>query len=120
MCMGNTGRLQRAGLQIEASGRRCGPHPMIAMFRLALVILVVEAVFYVLLFTYLRSTKAEKLEHEWTRRHPDQPQDTPQRQEFLRRALSAFSRRIRPRLAWFVMVLPMVAIMTIIFFVNYR
>lgn len=93
---------------------------MIAMFRLALVILVVEAIFYALLFIYLRSTKAEQLEQEWARRHPEQPHDSLQRKEFLRRALAAFTRRIRPRLAWFVMVLPMVAIMAIIFFVNYR
>lgn len=93
---------------------------MIAMFRLALVILLIETIFYALLFIYLRSIKAEALEYEWDRRHPDQPQDTPARQEFIRRALQRFGRRARSRLAWLVMVLPLVIIMIIIFFVNYR
>ena len=47
-----------------------------AIIRLALILFVIEAIFYALLTVYLRSTKAESLEKEWDRRHPERAGDT--------------------------------------------
>lgn len=93
---------------------------MMALIRLALAIMVIEAVFYALLWFYLRSTRREALEKEFDRRHPDRAGPTAERREFLRRSMLGYGKRIRGPLIFLVMVLPVVAIMTIIIFVNYH
>lgn len=93
---------------------------MIGLLRLALFVLAVEALFYGLLWVYLRSTRRESLEKDWDRRHPERAGPSDERDSFIRRAMNSHRKQLRRRLAWFVMVLPLVVIMTIIFFVNYR
>lgn len=93
---------------------------MMALLRLAALILAVEAIFYLLLSVYLRSTRTEALEKEWDRRHPEEAGPTEARAAFVRRSMLGYSRTLRARLVWLVMVLPLVAIMAIIFYVNYR
>lgn len=93
---------------------------MTALFRLGLMILVIEAIFFALIYIYLRSTRRESLEEEWDRRHPERAGPSEERREFVRRSTREYSRAIRKPLIFLVMVLPMVAIMTIIVFVNYR
>ncbi|MTH35352.1 hypothetical protein GL279_12140 [Paracoccus limosus] len=92
---------------------------MMAFLRLIGMVLVIEALFYALLTVYLRSTRREALEKEWDRRHPGRAGDTPERREFIRRSMRGFSRRLRGRLAFLVLVLPVVAIVAIIIIVNY-
>lgn len=93
---------------------------LIAMFRLGLVMLLIELIFYLLISIYLRSTKREQLEEEWDRRHPDRSGDSRERREFVRRSMRGFSKTLRARLVWLVFILPLIAVMTIIFYVNYH
>lgn len=90
-----------------------------AFLRLIAMVLVVELIFYGLLTVYLRSTRREALEHEWDERHPDRAGDSPERREFLRRAMVSYRGKLRRRLAFLVLVLPVVAIVAIIILVNY-
>ena len=92
---------------------------MMALIRLVALIIVIEALFYVLLSIYIRSLRREALEKEWDNRHTQKAGASPERREFVRRAMVAFSKTLRARLIAWVMVLPVVAIVTIIFFVNY-
>lgn len=92
---------------------------MMALIRLVALIIVIEALFYVLLSIYIRSLRREALEKEWDNRHPEKAGASPERREFVRRTMVGFSKTLRARLIAWVMVLPVVAIVTIIFFVNY-
>ncbi len=93
---------------------------MAAFFRLGLFILLIEAVFFVLIWLYMRSTRRESLEKEWDRRHPDLAGPSAQRQEFVRRSMLGYGKRIRTPLFLLVIVVPLAAILTIIIFVNHR
>lgn len=92
---------------------------MIGLLRLALVLLAIEAVFYLLVRTYLHSTRRESLEKEWDRRHPDRAGPGPARAAFVDHAMAAYRRVIRRPLFWAVLVVPLAVIMTIVFFINY-
>lgn len=93
---------------------------MMALLRLIGLVLAVELVFYLLLSTYIRSTRREALEEEWDRRHPDRAGDGPERRAFVRRSMVGFSKSLKARLVALVLVLPVVAIIVIIVFVNYN
>ncbi|MDF3606076.1 hypothetical protein PE067_08025 [Paracoccus sp. DMF-8] len=93
---------------------------MAALFRLGLVILLIEAIFFVLIWLYMHSTRRRSLEREWDRRHPDRRGHSAERREFVRRAMSGYGGRIRIPLFLLVIVVPFVTISTIIIFVNYR
>ena len=91
---------------------------MIALFRLIGFVLVIELVFYVLIRIYLRSLRREELEKAWDRRHPERAGPGPERRAFVRRSMIGFDKTLRARLAWLVLVLPVVAIVAIIIVVN--
>ena len=91
-----------------------------AIIRLALILFVIEAIFYALLTVYLRSTKTESLEDEWDRRHPERAGDTEERRAFVRRSMLGYEKTLRARLVGLVLILPMIVIVTIIVFVNYN
>ena len=93
---------------------------MLVLLRLMIFLFLIEAIFYLLLSIYLRSTKKESLEEEWDRRHPDRAGDSPERRVFVRRSMVGFERTLRARLVALVFVLPTVALMVIIYFVNYH
>lgn len=93
---------------------------MIAFIRLIGMVLVVELIFYGLIWIYIRSLRREVLEKEWDRRHPGRAGPTPERREFVRRSMVGFSRTLRARLALLVLVLPLVAFVVIVVVVNYN
>ena len=93
---------------------------MMAFLRLIGMVLVMELLFYALLTIYLRSTRREALEKEWDRRHPDRSGDSRERREFVRRSMVGFRKTLRARLAFLVLILPVVAIVVIIVLVNYN
>lgn len=93
---------------------------MIAFLRLIGMVLLIELLFYGLLTVYLRSTRREALEDAWDQRHPDRAGDGPERRRFVRRAMAGFRKTLRARLAFLVLVLPVVAIAAIIILVNYN
>lgn len=93
---------------------------MAALFRLALVLLLLEAVFFVLLRLYIRSQRHERLEEIWDRRHPDMAGDSLARREFIRRSMLGFDKSLKSRLIWLVFILPTLAILTIVIIVNWQ
>ena len=93
---------------------------MIALFRLIGLVLVIELMFYALIYIYVRSLRREALEKEWDRRHPDHAGPTEERDTFVRRSMLGYSKSLRARLVGMVLVLPLVVIVTIIFYVNYK
>ncbi|MDQ7261481.1 hypothetical protein NM680_06665 [Paracoccus sp. PS-1] len=93
---------------------------MIAFLRLIGMVLIVELIFYALIWIYIRSLRREELEKEWDRRHPERAGPSPERAEFVRRSMVGFSKTLRARLVGLVLVLPVVAIVVIIVIVNYN
>ncbi len=93
---------------------------MIAFLRLIGLVLVVELIFYALIYIYVRSLRRESLENEWDRRHPDRAGPTGERAAFVQRSMRGFEKSLRARLVGLVLVLPLVVIVTIIVFVNYN
>lgn len=93
---------------------------MAALFRLALVLLLLEVVFFLLLRLYIRSQRHERLEEIWDRRHPDMAGDSLARREFIRRSMLGFEKTLKSRLIWLVFILPTLAILTIVIIVNWQ
>lgn len=88
------------------------------LLRLVAMLLLIEAIFYLLISIYLRSTKREALENEWGRRHPDRAGDSPERREFVRRSMVGFQKTLKARLVGLVFILPTIAIGVIAWYVN--
>lgn len=93
---------------------------MAAFLRLILILLIAQTVFYLLLRLYLRSLRTERLEETWNERHPDRAGDSPARRAFVRRSMIRFNRTLRSRLLLLVFVLPNLAVLGIIYWVNWR
>ncbi|WP_134726988.1 hypothetical protein [Paracoccus luteus] len=90
-----------------------------ALIRLVVLVLAVEALFYALISVYVRSLRREALEEAWARRHPDRPGDGPERRRFIRRSMTGFRRSLKARLVGLVFVLPTLAIVVIAWIVNF-
>lgn len=93
---------------------------MAAFFRLILFLLIAETAFYLLLRIYLRSLRTERLEDIWDERHPAMPGNSPARRAFVRRSMIDFDRTLRSRLLLLVFVLPNLAVMGIVYWINWR
>ena len=93
---------------------------MSAFFRLIAIVIALEALFYVLLTIYIRSLQREKLEGIWDDRHPDAAGPNEQRSEFVRKSMVGFERTLKSRLLLLVFVVPTLAIMAIIYYVNWQ
>lgn len=93
---------------------------MLALFRLIVLVFLLEAMFYLLLRIYIRSLRREKLEEIWDARHPGTPRDSPIRAEFVRKAMVGFDKTLKSRLLWLVFIIPTLAIMGIVYWVNWQ
>ncbi|RNF33521.1 hypothetical protein [Paracoccus methylarcula] len=93
---------------------------MIKFFRLIVIVLAVEALFFVLLRIYIRSLRYEKLERIWDERHPDRTGDSPARDEFVRKSMVGYEKSLKVRLTWAVFIIPNLAIMGIVYWVNWQ
>lgn len=96
-----------------------GAGQVIALFRLIILVFLLETAFYLLLWIYIRSLRREALEEEWNRRHPDRVGDTADRSEFVRKSMTGFEKSLRARLLWLVYIIPTLAIFAIVYWVNY-
>lgn len=93
---------------------------MAALFRLMLLVFLLEIALYLLLWIYIRSLRREELENQWAARHPDQVGNHTARGEFVRRSMRGFDKSLKARLLWLVFILPTAAIMGIIYWVNWQ
>ena len=88
--------------------------------RLIIVLIMAETLFYLLLRGYLRSRRTERLEDIWDARHPDQAGNDPARREFVRKALVGFEKTLKVRLLVLVFIIPTLAVMGIVYLVNWQ
>jgi hypothetical protein len=93
---------------------------LLALFRLIVLVLLLEAMFYLLLRIYIRSLRREKLEEIWDTRHPGFAGDNPSRDEFVRKAMVGFDKTLKSRLLWLVFIIPTLAIIGIVYWVNWQ
>ena len=87
---------------------------MIGMLRLGLVLLFVNLAFYLLLLLYFRSRRKMHLEQEW-----DEALGPGARDDFIAQGMAEYSVSLKRRLLWLVIVIPYVAIMVLIYVLNF-
>lgn len=87
---------------------------MLGILRAWLVALVILTVFYWLLRTYFRSTRREALEKRF-----DEEGLTGDRDIWVEAQMKDYGRSLKLRLLWLVYILPLAAIVGIIFYVNH-
>lgn len=85
-----------------------------AFLRLAAMLLVAQAVVFFSLMAYLKASRRERLEAEYTDVASDK-----ERKLFVDAAVDAYGDRIRPRLALVVFVLPMAIMAVVIYVTNF-
>lgn len=93
---------------------------MAALARLIVFVLLIEVMFYLLLRIYIRSLRRERLEEVWDVRHPDMAGNNEARDEFVRRSMIGFDKTLKSRLLWLVFIIPTLAIMGIVYWVNWQ
>ncbi|WP_378942147.1 hypothetical protein [Paracoccus sp. R86501] len=91
-----------------------------ALIRLWLFMLAVQLLFYVLLRVYVRSEQVERLEDRWDARHPDRAGDSAARRAFIAKAMAGFEKTLKARLTLLVFVLPTLAVLGIVYLVNWH
>lgn len=93
---------------------------MMVLFRLIVMVLLIETMFYLLLRIYIRSLRREQLEEIWDRRHPDRAGNNPARNQFVQKAMVGYEKSLKSRLLWLVFILPTLTIMGIVYWVNWQ
>ncbi|WP_022707759.1 hypothetical protein [Paracoccus zeaxanthinifaciens] len=88
-----------------------------AVIRLWLVLLALEAVFFVALRLYLRLRRAERLRDRWRERHG---RGAAGEDAFVARGMAGFEKGLRARLSFLVFVLPNLAVLVIVYLVNWH
>lgn len=91
-----------------------------ALIRLWLFMIAVQLLFYVLLRIYVRSQQIERLENRWDARHPDRAGDSVARRAFIGKAMVGFEKSLKSRLTLLVFVLPTLAVLGIVYLVNWH
>lgn len=93
---------------------------MAALFRLIVLVFLLEAMFYLLLRIYIRSLRRERLEDIWDERHPERAGNNEARDEFVRKSMVGYDRALKSRLLWLVFIVPTATIMGIVYWVNWQ
>lgn len=88
---------------------------MFALARLAVVGFVVLTIVYVCLSWYSRSVRRDKLEAEW-----DEEGMTGDREAFVDEGLREYDGSLRRKLIWGVYIIPVTAVITLIYFMNFH
>ncbi|MGR3714413.1 MAG: hypothetical protein ACU0A6_14985 [Shimia sp.] len=88
---------------------------MFALARLAVVGFVVLTIVYVCLSWYSRGVRRDKLEAEW-----DREGMTGDREAFVDEGLRDYDSSLRRKLIWGVYIVPVTAVMALIYFMNFH
>jgi hypothetical protein len=88
---------------------------MFALARLAVVGFVVLTIVYVCLSWYSRGVRRDKLEAEW-----DREGMTGDREAFVDEGLRDYDSSLRRKLIWGVYIIPVTAVMALIYFMNFH
>lgn len=87
---------------------------MLALLRLAAILLIGLTVIYACLLLWLRAGERARLEAEWEAERPPLPRHT-----HVGIGLAAHRRRTRRKLIWGVYLVPIAAICALIWYLNY-
>lgn len=87
---------------------------MIALLRLAVFGFIAMTIMYVLLSIYSRSTQREELEKAW-----DAAQGPGEREEYIAQGMAAYEKGLRKKLIWLVYILPTLAVIAAVYFLNF-
>lgn len=88
---------------------------MFALARLAVVGFVVLTIVYVCLSWYSRGVRRDKLEAEW-----DEEGMTGDREAFVDEGLREYDGSLRRKLIWGVYIIPVTAVIALIYFMNFH
>lgn len=91
---------------------------MFGLIRLAAIGIVLLTVVYISVSLYSRSVRRERLERKWAQNHPHD-HTSPARAAFIKRGLRRYDGSIRRRLILLVYVIPILAIATTIYVMNF-
>lgn len=87
---------------------------MIGLMRLVIGLAVVLTVVYWCLVFYLRAVERDRLEAEWEDERPPLPKHT-----FVENGIREYQGSLRRKLLWGVYIVPIGAICTLIYLINY-
>ena len=87
--------------------------------RLAFVMYVALTIIYFLTSIYSRSVRREKLEKEWDTDPAREGVPEDERQAFIEAGMVHYDKGLKKRLLWLIYVVPTVAFLATIYFVNW-
>jgi hypothetical protein len=91
---------------------------ILGWLRLLVVALVGLTVVYVLVSIYSKSVRREKLEKEWDTDPAREGAPQADRTAFIEDGMDAYRHGLKRRLLWLIYIIPMIAFVTTIYFVN--
>ena len=92
---------------------------MIAIIRLAVFGFIILSIAYLLISVYSRSVRREKLEKAWDANPPSGAGDL-ERKAHREEGMRAYEHGLRKKLIWLVYIIPTIAIVVIVYFVNWQ
>ena len=87
---------------------------MFAFIRLGIMGFIALTVIYFLVSIYSRSTQREELEKEW-----DADQGPGARDAFIAEGMQRYEKGLRKKLIWLVYVIPTLAVLALIYLLNF-
>ncbi len=91
---------------------------ILGMLRLIVVVLLGLTVIYVLVSIYSKSVRREKLEKEWDTDPAREGSPIEERIAFIEAGIESYRHGLKRQLLWLIYIIPMVAIMATMYFVN--
>jgi hypothetical protein len=88
--------------------------------RLAFLMYVGLTIIYFLTSLYSRSVRREKLEKEWDSDPAKEGALTEDRTAFIEAGMAAYDKGLKKQLLWLIYILPTIAFVAVIYFVNWH
>ena len=88
--------------------------------RLAFVMYVALTVIYFVTGIYSRSVRREKLEKEWDTDPAREGQTAEERRAFIEAGMVQYDKGLKKRLLWLIYIVPTLAFLATIYFVNWH
>ncbi len=94
---------------------------MMGFARLALLGAIGLTAIYFIVSLYSRSVRREKLEKRWDAEHENAPlgADDPARRAYIEEGMAAYEGSLRKKLIWLIFVLPVLAVIVLIYLNNF-
>ena len=93
---------------------------MFGILRGAFIGFLVLSLVYVLVATYSRSVRREKLEKAWDTDPAREGAATADRDAYIKAGMTFYESGLRKKLIWLVYVIPAVVVMATVYLVNYQ